>query len=151
MEEIWDFSIFPTSVFGGQSSVIYWFFETIPQEFGYINTKINREIFTPSCGCEGPCGPWFRVGLSPPCFWPGFKRACKIPPAPPCCCCCCWFHCWKNKTIYTSDEPEPSWLEPQLELKDFQLGSARDLFPFSSKSKIGRKRAEILILIYFLI
>ena len=27
-----------------------------------------------------------------------------------------------------SDEPEPSWLEPQLELKDFQLGSGRDLF-----------------------
>ena len=24
-----------------------------------------------------------------------------------------------------SDEPEPSWLEPGLELKDFQLGSAR--------------------------
>ena len=50
-----------------------------------------------------------------------------------------------------SDESEPSWLEPELELKDFQLGSARDLFPFSSKSKIGRKRAEILILIFFFI
>ena len=25
--------------------------------------------------------------------------------------------------LSTSDEPEPSWLEPQLELKDFQLGS----------------------------
>ena len=24
-----------------------------------------------------------------------------------------------------SDESEPSWLEPELELKDFQLGSAR--------------------------
>ena len=42
-----------------------------------------------------------------------------------------------------SDESEPSWLEPELELKDFQLGSARDLFYFSSKSKIGPKRAEI--------
>ena len=52
-----------------------------------------------------------------------------------------------NFLPHTSDESEPSWLEPQLELKDFQLGSARDLFPFSSKSKIGRKRAEILILI----
>ena len=49
--------------------------------------------------------------------------------------------------LKSSDESEPSWLEPQLELKDFQLGSARDLFPFSSKSKIGRKRVEILILI----
>ena len=25
----------------------------------------------------------------------------------------------------TSDEPEPSWLEPGLELNNFQLGSAR--------------------------
>ena len=48
-----------------------------------------------------------------------------------------------------SDESEPSWLEPELELKYFQLGSTRDLFPFSSKSKIGRKRAEIFIFIFF--
>ena len=27
--------------------------------------------------------------------------------------------------LSTSDESEPSWLEPELELKDFQLGSAR--------------------------
>ena len=27
--------------------------------------------------------------------------------------------------------------------EDFQLGSARDLFHFSSKSKVGQKRAEI--------
>ena len=45
--------------------------------------------------------------------------------------------------LFCSDESEPSWLEPYLELKDFQLGSARDLFYFSSKSKIGPKRAEI--------
>ena len=45
--------------------------------------------------------------------------------------------------LYISDESEPSWLEPELELKDFQLGSARDLFHFSSKLKIGQKRAEI--------
>jgi hypothetical protein len=38
--------------------------------------------------------------------------------------------------------------EPQLELKDFRIGLARDLFPFSSKSKISRKQAENLILIY---
>ena len=55
-------------------------------------------------------------------------------------------HLWYSKDsqstyLPTSDEPEPSWLEPYLELKDFQLGSARDLFHFSSK--IGRKRAEI--------
>ena len=31
------------------------------------------------------------------------------------------------------------------------FGSARDLFPFSSKSKIGRKWAEILILTFFII
>ena len=40
--------------------------------------------------------------------------------------------------VIGSDEPEPSWLE----LKDFQLGSARDLFCFSSDAKIGQKRAE---------
>ena len=38
-----------------------------------------------------------------------------------------------------SDEPKPSWLEPQLELKDFQLGSARDLFHFSSELEIDWK------------
>ena len=31
----------------------------------------------------------------------------------------------KYRQISGSDEPEPSWLEPQLELKYFQLGSAR--------------------------
>ena len=30
--------------------------------------------------------------------------------------------------LATSDESETSWLEQKLELKDFQLGSARDLF-----------------------
>ena len=44
---------------------------------------------------------------------------------------------------FSSDESEPSWLDPELELKDFQLGLARVLFPFSSKSAISRKRAEI--------
>ena len=39
--------------------------------------------------------------------------------------------------------PSLAFLKPELELKDFQLGSARDLFHFSSKSKIGRKRADI--------
>jgi hypothetical protein len=48
--------------------------------------------------------------------------------------------------VHNSDESEPSWLEPQLELKDFQLGSARDLFHFSSELKIDQKRAEIWIL-----
>ena len=27
--------------------------------------------------------------------------------------------------VNSSDESEPNWLEPQLELKDFQLGSAQ--------------------------
>ena len=39
-----------------------------------------------------------------------------------------------------SVESEPSWLE----LKDFQLGSARDLFLFSSKSKIGQTHKNTL-------
>ena len=45
--------------------------------------------------------------------------------------------------LISSDESEPSWLEPQPELKDFQLGLACDLFPFNSKLKMGRKRAKI--------
>ena len=53
------------------------------------------------------------------------------------------------RIVYSSDKSEPSWLEPELKLKDFQLGSTRDLFPLSSKSKIGRKQAKILILIFF--
>ena len=53
--------------------------------------------------------------------------------------------------LYISDESEPSWLEPELELKDFQLGSARDLFTLSLKPKIGQKPAEILILLFGII
>ena len=34
-----------------------------------------------------------------------------------------------------SDESEPSWLEPELKLKDFQLGSARDIFPSARNKK----------------
>ena len=49
----------------------------------------------------------------------------------------------KKEWLIISDESEPSWLEPELELKDFQLGSACELFHFSSKLKIGKKRAEI--------
>ena len=46
-----------------------------------------------------------------------------------------------------SDEPEPSWLEPQLELKDFQLGSARLVTFFTSarmqnRPKMSQKSAE---------
>ena len=33
--------------------------------------------------------------------------------------------CINKKIIKTSDESEPSWLEPELELKDSQLSSAR--------------------------
>ena len=51
----------------------------------------------------------------------------------------------KEQRLYcadSSDEPEPSLLLPELELKDFQLGSAHDLFAVSSKSKKAEKRAE---------
>ena len=47
----------------------------------------------------------------------------------------------------TSDESEPSWLEPELELKDFQLGSARDLFRFSSKLKIVQNELKFTFII----
>jgi hypothetical protein len=46
----------------------------------------------------------------------------------------------------TSDEFESRWLEPQLKLKYFQLGLARDLFHFSPELKIEQKQAKILIL-----
>ena len=36
-----------------------------------------------------------------------------------------------------SDESEPSWLEPELELKDFQLGLAQ-LVPFSAQLEIKK-------------
>ena len=42
--------------------------------------------------------------------------------------------------VACSDGSEPSWLEPELELKDFQLGSAR-LVAFSSSAR-NRKLAE---------
>ena len=44
--------------------------------------------------------------------------------------------------MYTSDESEPSWLEPQLELKDFQLGSTRDLFDLSSELKLTKNEPK---------
>ena len=54
--------------------------------------------------------------------------------------------------VPSSDESEPSWLDPQLELKDFQLGSALDLlhsaqnFYFSSKIE---KQVFFTIWIFF--
>ena len=42
--------------------------------------------------------------------------------------------------VVASDESEPSWLEPELELKDFQLGSARLVTFFLSAR--NRKSAE---------
>ena len=50
-----------------------------------------------------------------------------------------------NLFLVTSDESEPSWLEPELEQKDFLLGSARDLFDFSSELKIDLKRARFSV------
>ena len=44
--------------------------------------------------------------------------------------------------VSASDESKLCWLEPKLKLKDFQLDSACDLFPFSSKFKICRKQAK---------
>ena len=42
--------------------------------------------------------------------------------------------------VHRSDESEPSWLKPELELKDFQLGSARLVTFFPSAR--NRKSAE---------
>ena len=42
-----------------------------------------------------------------------------------------------------SDEPEPSWLEPGLELNNFQLGSAQlGSWPFPFSSEISLLRLE---------
>ena len=49
-----------------------------------------------------------------------------------------WLQLWSRLDI--SDESEPSWLEPELELKDIQLGSARLVAFFSSAR--NRKLAE---------
>ena len=45
--------------------------------------------------------------------------------------------------LSNSDEPEPSWLKPQLELKYFQLGSARDLFA-SARTQIFQLENQII-------
>ena len=59
--------------------------------------------------------------------------------------CMVYIFCYIQSNVeVTGDESEPSWLE----LKDFRLGSWP--FPFSSKSKIGPKRAKILILFFLL-
>ena len=54
-----------------------------------------------------------------------------------------------NTVVFTSDDSEPSWLEPELELKDFQLGLVGS-WPFQPQLGIKNqpKRAEIKILIY---
>ena len=52
----------------------------------------------------------------------------------------------------SSDESEPSWLEPKLKLKDFQLGSAQ-LVTFSTSArnwKFAEKQAEIQLLKHLL-
>ena len=58
----------------------------------------------------------------------------------------------------TSDEPEPSWLEPGLELNNFQLGSARlvtfsfQLGNFSIKARKSLKtKVEIVYVFSFVV
>ena len=48
----------------------------------------------------------------------------------------------KNVNVQFVKQVSGSWLKPQLELKVFQLGSARDLFYFSSELKVDQKRAD---------
>ena len=47
-----------------------------------------------------------------------------------------------------SDEFEPSWLEPELELKDFQLGSARlvTFFPSARNRKSAKNEPKFLFI-----
>ena len=53
----------------------------------------------------------------------------------------------KKKLAYTSDESKPSWHEPELELKDFQLGSAWLLtfFPSAESAKNKPKFSFFLL------
>ena len=46
--------------------------------------------------------------------------------------------------LVTSDKSEPSWLEPQLELKDFQLGSAQlvTFFPSARNKKSAKNEPK---------
>ena len=45
---------------------------------------------------------------------------------------------------FASDESEPSWLEPELELKDFQLGSAQlvTFFPSARNRKLAENELK---------
>ena len=49
-----------------------------------------------------------------------------------------WYQSYLRYILFTSDESEPSWLEPKLELKDFQLRLACGFF----HSARNRKSAE---------
>ena len=53
--------------------------------------------------------------------------------------------------LLTSDESEPSWLEPELELKDFQLGSARlvTFFPSARNRKLAENEPKFLFFLNF--
>ena len=59
---------------------------------------------------------------------------------------------WLFEKVDISDKSEPSWLEPQLELKDFQLGSARliTFFPSARNRKSAGNEPKFLFLFIFL-
>ena len=53
--------------------------------------------------------------------------------------------------VCSSDESEPSWFEPELELKDFQLGSAQlvTFFPSAQNRKLAENEPKFsFILVY---
>ena len=51
----------------------------------------------------------------------------------------------KSIALTSSDEPEPSWLQPELKLKYFQLGSARDHFASARTSFFQLENQKIAI------
>ena len=53
--------------------------------------------------------------------------------------------------VTVSDESEPSWLEPELELKDFQLGSARlvTFFPSAWNQKSAENEPKFWFWFFF--
>ena len=55
-----------------------------------------------------------------------------------------------KKILKTSDESEPIWLEPELELKDFQLGMAWLVtFSPSARNRNEPKTSFLFLFFYF--
>ena len=59
---------------------------------------------------------------------------------------------YKGKRVANSDESEQSWLKPELELKNFQLGSVRlvAFLPLARELKIGQNKPIFLFYLFLI-